>query len=723
MQENLSFLAKRLLRLMGLAFLVVACSVQQKSVTISTTSDDPMIGFAIEELTAALEQQGIAIKTVPGNGDIAFHIQAGTADLKPEGFRIRKDGNSIRVSGLDAAGVMYGGLELAEQVRVSELAGVEEMIRNPYLEMRGTKFNIPLDVRTPSYTDVCDAAQHNIPEMWSFDFWREYIDNLARYRYNFISLWSLHPFPSLVRVHEYPEVALDDVQRSTADFEEFYSLNGIGFDAPEILENVEIIREITMEEKIAFWKKVMAYGRNRNIDFYVVTWNIFVNGTGGKYGITDEIGNATTRDYFRRSVKQLFLTYPDLAGVGLTTGENMHGADFEEKETWAFETYAQGMLDAAAEMPDRQFTFIHRQHQTGAIDIARKFKTLIEHPNIDFIFSFKYAKAHVFSATEQPYHEEFVKEIEGMKTIWTLRNDDSYQYRWGAPDFVREFIRNIPYEVSQGYYYGSDQWIWGREFLSLEPEDPRQLEIVKHWYNWMLWGRLGYDPGLSNERFIDILQAKFPDTDAEKLFTAWQEASMIYPTATGFHWGSLDFQWYIEACKSHPRFSMNETGFHDVNRFISLPPHPRSGYQSIPEYVKMVREGGSSDLKSPLDASRQLHEHADKALALAETLDAGGHKELAVTLADIHIVALLGKYYAHKIAGATHFAQYRESQEKTLQDEAVEQLTRAREYWQQYVERALGQNRNPLWLNRVGYVDWEKISAWVEQDIAIVRSE
>ncbi len=50
---------------------------------------------------------------------------------------------------------------------------------------------------------------------------------------------------------------------------------------------------------------------------------------------------------------------------------------------------------------------------TGAKDIARKFKTLIEHPNIEFIFSFKYAKAHVLSATEQPFHEEFVKDIEG----------------------------------------------------------------------------------------------------------------------------------------------------------------------------------------------------------------------------------------------------------------------------------------------------------------------
>ena len=183
-------------------------------------------------------------------------------------------------------------------------------------------------------------------------------------------------------------------------------------DAPEILANPEIVKEISMDEKIEFWKKVMRYAKGRNIEFYVVTWNIFVNGTNGQYGITDEIENPVTRDYFRKSVKQMFVTYPDLAGIGLTTGENMHNADFGEKEDWAFNTYAQGVLDAAEEMPHRKFTFIHRQHQTGALDIAEKFKTLVDHKNIEFLFSFKYAKAHVMSATEQPYHESFVKEIE-----------------------------------------------------------------------------------------------------------------------------------------------------------------------------------------------------------------------------------------------------------------------------------------------------------------------
>ena len=128
------------------------------------------------------------------------------------------------------------------QIQIGGLDGVKETIQNPYMKMRGTKFNIPLDVRTPSYSDVSDAAQKNMLEMWNFDFWKEYIDSLARYRYNYISLWSMHPFPSLVKVPEYPDVALDDVRQSTVQWDEHYSLNGHLFTNPEIFENTKVIK-------------------------------------------------------------------------------------------------------------------------------------------------------------------------------------------------------------------------------------------------------------------------------------------------------------------------------------------------------------------------------------------------------------------------------------------------------------------------------------------------
>jgi hypothetical protein len=150
----------------------------------------------------------------------------------------------------------------------------------------------------------------------------------------------------MVKVPEYPDVALDDVQRSTVKWKEYYDRNGWGFDAPEILANPETVMKITIDEKIAFWQKVMKYAKDRNISFYIITWNIFVNGTDGKYGITDKIDNPVTQDYMRKTVKQMFSTYPDLAGIGLTTGENMPKHTSAEKEDWAFKTFGLGILDA-----------------------------------------------------------------------------------------------------------------------------------------------------------------------------------------------------------------------------------------------------------------------------------------------------------------------------------------------------------------------------------------
>lgn len=700
------------------------CSTQNEQISISADIDNPKIQFAVDEIKAALAEKGVDVEIVKNKkADFVFSVEKENSELNPQGFSIAKSSKKIRITGFDNAGLMYGGLELAEQIKLFGFEDIRETTQNPHMERRGTKFNIPLDVRTPSYTDVSDVAQKNIPEMWNFDFWKEYIDNLARYRFNLISLWSLHPFPSMVKVPGYEDVALSDVQRSTVDWDENYDTNAIGFDAPEILANPEIVKQISIDEKIDFWQKVMAYGKIRNVDFYVVTWNIFVNGTDGKYGITDKIDNPITRDYFRKSVKQMFVTYPDIAGIGLTTGENMYGNSVSAKEDWAYETYAQGVLDAAEEIPDRKFVFVHRQHMAGAKDIAEKFKPVIEHKNVEFNFSFKYAQAHVMSAVEQPFHENFVKDIGNTKTLWTLRNDDNYYFRWGAPDFVRTFIKNIPTEVSRGFYYGSDQWIWGREFTSKQPESHRQIEIVKHWYHWMMWGRLGYNPDVTNERFIQILQHKFSEVDAKQLFTAWQEASMIYPVTTGFHWGALDFQWYIEACKSRKEFAQNETGFHDVNRFINLPPHPKSGFQSIPDFVKMVTAGETTQLLTPVEVAMKLHEHSDKALSILESLELTANKELEFTLHDIKTMALLGKYYAHKIAGATQLALYRETKDKNHQQKAIEELILALESWKEYTELALQQNINPIWTNRVGIVDWIQITEWVEHDIEIAKAE
>jgi hypothetical protein len=461
----------------------------------------------------------------------------------------------------------------------------------------------------------------------------------------------------------------------------------------------------------------------------VVTWNIFTYGVDGKYGITDAVDNPKTIDYFRASVREMFHTYPLLAGIGLTAGENMGevkmysgGVDsFDAKENWLFATYGQGVLDAARAEPGRRITLIHRQHESRAQDIAATFKPVIDQPNVNFVFSFKYAQAHVLSSTTQTYHRGYVESLGPVKTLWTLRNDDALMFRWAAPDFVREFVGNIPHEPSAGYYIGSDMWVWGREFLSKNPRSPRQLEVDKHWLHFLLWGRMGYDPTLDNERIAAIVAQRFAGIDGKRLLAAWQDASMIYPLVTGFHWADFDFQWYIEGCRSRPGPAKTESGFHSVETFINQRVHPGTDNITIPAFV-----AGETGGTTPLQVADRIDARADAALRalpeLEKSSNGGATTELGDTLADVRAMALLGKYYAAKIRGATALAQFRASRDEAQQRESVRQLTLAQGFWNDYTTRTGARYRNPLWTNRVGYVDWRELDAEVAGDIALAST-
>ncbi|MDH4410424.1 MAG: hypothetical protein QE273_12485 [Verrucomicrobiales bacterium] len=173
-------------------------------------ADSAPLKFAATEIEHAAKD---AKQPVP---DVTLSVTPGAAQT----YRIKREGAKVRVIGGDAAGAMYGGLDIAEAIRIGTLGRLKDSDNKSHIEKRGIKFNIPLDLRTPSYTDSSDAAQANIPEVWERDFWIDYLDAMARHRYNVLSLWSLHPFPSMVKVPEFPEVALDDVWRTKAKLDD-----------------------------------------------------------------------------------------------------------------------------------------------------------------------------------------------------------------------------------------------------------------------------------------------------------------------------------------------------------------------------------------------------------------------------------------------------------------------------------------------------------------------
>ena len=194
-----------------IAALIVALSVPALAASLELTNDPATGGpgrFAVEEIRREAELRGMTLDDDAKATRIALTVgKDGKAAAQSYRIRVRNDGGrrTITVRGADEAGAMYGGLDIAEAIRTGRLDSLKDSEHSPHIAQRGIKFNIPLDLRTPSYTDCSDAAQANIPEMWERDFWTAFLDAMARHRYNVLSLWSLHPFPSLVKVPEFPE--------------------------------------------------------------------------------------------------------------------------------------------------------------------------------------------------------------------------------------------------------------------------------------------------------------------------------------------------------------------------------------------------------------------------------------------------------------------------------------------------------------------------------------
>ena len=385
---------------MGRATRVCLASTALMACAASTIAGEGPVAFAEREIRAASPAERPVVE---------FAIAADK--LAPQSYRIERRGErGWRVVGGDAVGAMYGGLDIAEAAAIGTLDHLDGRERSPRIANRGIKFNLPLDLRTPSYSDSSDAAQANIPVMWDRAFWSEFLDDLARHRYNVLSLWSLHPFPSMVKVPEFPDVALDDVWRTRVKLAEDFSLDGLDMVRPAMLADHEVVKRLTIDEKIAFWRWVMEYARDRGIQVYVFTWNVFTWGAEGRHGITPDMANPATKAYFRASVREMVKTYPLLAGFGITAGEGMPASmDPKVKERWLWDTYGEGVRDALKADPSRVVRMIHRFHWTAQADIVDAWKGYPGYPGT-FDFSFKYSVAHMYSVTNPPVHRAAARE-------------------------------------------------------------------------------------------------------------------------------------------------------------------------------------------------------------------------------------------------------------------------------------------------------------------------
>lgn len=621
----------------------------------------PQISFAASEIQKALTTKGLSSELQPlsrlntpynnskivlsshNNTEIksVFTAQAGQAYTAPtsQGYALRTTTapTSYWIFGGDTRGIMYGGLQIAENIQISGISQTYNTQESPYLLYRGIKFNIPMDYRSPTYEEGQNGYAHRlaIKDVWDITFWKEYLDEMARHRYNVLSLWTNHPFTTMVKVKGYEDVVIEDVQ---------------GWDDPT--GQPKLLKKMTIEEKIKHWTEVMQYAKNRGFDIYWFTWNVMPFGNNlSKYNIVSGSTNASTSEYYGKSTAAFLRQYPMIDGLGVTVGENMENFDSKAKEDWAWKAYGKPMYDYADSLRNssdkRELVFIHRQHQGSVSAILDVFKTLDDLPNVRLDMSFKYSKARIHGGNTPNFMNNFLPDFSkySRKTWLEGRNDDFYFLHWADPDFVRGYYKNLPEKDKyiQGPLHGSDGWVWTRDFTSKSLIHKNNLTVKNRWLMFMLWGRLGYNPDLSNDVIINNLAIKYPNSNAGALLDTWSKASsavqLSIEQVAGDQW-DLDFQWWPEGWNHYQ-------GWKTLAMTKTTTPFGGSKFCSLDGTVK-------KNCGSLIPATTTIKKMENLALDAARALQSipRGNAELDLNLKNIYAQTRLALYSAKKYTAA-----------------------------------------------------------------------
>jgi hypothetical protein len=706
------------------AFLGLSALSSAETVRLYFDPAIPQIAFATGDIKAALEKRKHKVEF----HDLAALAKAGsdkkivlaiatdktvTATLSAQGgkpagelgaqaYALRtttKPDMSYWVLGGDANGAMYGGLELAENIQFHDFARAYDEEESPHLKNRGIKFNIPLDKESPTYFYGHHGTAHKlaIKDVWDMEFWKTWFDEMARHRYNVLSLWSPHPFTSMVNMEdEYPGIAINGVT---------------GFD--EAGQSVQV-NNLTIDEKIEYWQLVMKHGRERGFDIYLCNWNVFLSTAEDKHGLTDATDNSKTKEYLRRCVIKLFQTYPDLRGFGITVGEKMGKLNASQKEEWAWESFGKGVMQYAIENPKREIVFIHRQHDGDIDHILKHFAQLNDLPNVRMDLSCKYSEAHAHSTvTPSRWHRTGMGQGLGKHGImsWlTVRNDDFFFLHWAEPQFVRDYISGFPdtnkYVV--GFYIGADGWVFAKDFTSKSPyyKERNTLSIQRTWYMQKLWGRISYNPRISDEFFQQHLAARFPEVPADKLFEAWSSASGAIRRANE----QVTGEWQFDAdfwpeMWTGDKWQGREGRHFSVDDTKEATPFAGSRLASLRE----TAEGKIGNKVSAWDNIEKIDALSTQALEGLATLKPAKNVELELTLKDLAAQGHLGQFNAHKFRAVIYDLQGENEKAKQAMGKAYQAWRRYTDLMDAlYISVDMQRNRS--------FTDWHAYDQVVLQD-------
>lgn len=637
-------------------------------------NESPQASYAAGKLKESLNAAGYDVVTDESTDVYKIEIDIDSSDVQPEAYNLKPGRKTLRITGGDNRGMIYGCMSVAEDIRNgSAISEIKPRSEKPHYLLRAIKHN----TSWYSYRPSSSLDQH-YETLRKPEYWEAFLDMMAENRFNSLSIFNLHPFVFMITPTNFPEAS--------------------PFTAEE------------MEE----WKKlhheIFRMAAERAIDMYLIPFNIFVSEEFAKAhnvasvnfyphyyceGDTSEI----VKRYMRESVTQVLQEYPELTGFGLTLGEGMAGMTPQQREDWMFDTYIEGMRQAG-----RKSKLVHRipfsstTESLGAtsVEVEKLTRKGIEREaSQEFIegpvfADLKYNWSHAHSTPKlvkvhggEMFDTYYNPEPDNYKVTYTARNEDFFALRWGVPDFVRAHIAENSQSYVGGYFVGSETYIPALDYFTAVTDSVDwKFAFERQWLFYKIWGRLLYNPETTDEIFESEFLRRY-GSDGANLLEAFSLASATQLRLASLYDLGWDFTLYGEGFLA---LQGDSTKYISVKKLVSQPPLAPD-YVSVSNYIDSVTKGGSfsKEMITPPILAEMLRNDCMKALDLVKNIRTENNATLMYEVSDVKTWANLGLHLAEKLEGGMDLQRFYLSGDEADRNKSVEHLEKALGYWDEVI--------------------------------------
>jgi cephalosporin-C deacetylase-like acetyl esterase len=633
---------------------------------LATVARGGPVDFGRQELGIALEKARLTSRA----DEIKVRV---TPTGVPESFRIELDGQSAVIEGGDAAGAMYGELELAERVRLKggQAWAKGVVTGTPFLRDRGLNIflTLPWDYEA-NKTDYTPEAL-NDPNKWWFqndDYWRMLFNSMARHRLNWLD------------IHGTWDVSVTDAPNLYAYFIQSDKYPAVG------------VAPVIKARNLRHLNKVIGMAHERGIRLSLMAYEASLRIPRKRevlYPDTEQVAYEYTREVVEKMIRQA----PALDAIGYRIGESGKGESF-------FRCYQEAVKASGKDSPLLTHTWLTRKAQVLPLaQTSDDYSTQIKYNGEQwgppyFVAGGRMAGWYSYSFEDylsysgagpaakmwpgSPAPGGGTWPPEPYKPIWQVRANGTHRiFPFYQPDWVRRTIKTMKLGTASGYTV--------EPLNAYYPDSPRYYvansnDLYAKWIlerdepYLMLWGRCGYDPNTPEAAFDLWFRDQFGEQGVA-IAGAWKTASKIIPTAYTIYSLGPDHR------NHNPEMELGG----DVAAFIVVEPFDSFSVMSVKEALSLSAVGGKDGRVPSYAYANRLAGYATEVRSgLAGISVAGLSDPAAKRLKELREAMLmlshLGDYYAGRLESAYWQAR---SEQSGVQDNSRVRaaLARSRDAW------------------------------------------